>query len=342
MASISKSEASYIQTGLLSQPPLRSDGRGLHEFRSVNLETGVAPLANGSAHVNIGRNPHNGGGGTEILAAAKLEVEDIGPGQEGVDGGRLVCSVSCSPAAYPHLLPSAIEDLQADLSTVLHQTLAHQSLHPSNLGIIPRKKSWLLNLDCVVLSDAGNIYDALFMAARAALCDCKVPRTRGVQYKAPSGSKRSAKSGEMHVDATPHSGFDTRSMGRNVDFELADSWDEGEPLDGRERWPVSITLNVATPPSPADRPAYYLDAMLQEEAATPMRLLLSFSFPPGAPASLHSIRTLGPGELEMGQLRDLITTGEKFAQTLWASLNVQLNSENIRRGEKARANFARR
>nr|GAT58042.1 predicted protein [Mycena chlorophos] len=337
MAAISKSEASYVQTGLLSDPPLRSDGRALHEFRSLSLETGVAALANGSAHVIIGRNPHNGGGGTEILAAVKLEVEDVGPGHEGMNKGRVVCTVSCSPAAYPHLLSSALDDLQADLSTVLHQTLAHRSLHPSNLRILPNKKSWLLNLDCVVLSDAGNVYDALFIAARAALYDCKVPRTRGVQYKAPAGPKRGVRSTDMEVDQVVHSGFDTRSIAKNVDFELADTWDEGDALDGRRRWPVAVTLNVPTSTS-----AHFLDASSQEEAATPMRILLVYSFPSAGPANLHSMRTLGSGELEMEQMRQLITNGEGYARKLWEGLNNKLKEEEIRRGEKARANFARR
>lgn len=82
-----------------------------------------------------------------------------------------------SPAAYPHLSTQALDELQHDMSTILYQTLAHHSLHPRNLGIIPHKKSWLLNLDIIVLSDAGNAYDAnrIFMAARAALWDTKVP-----------------------------------------------------------------------------------------------------------------------------------------------------------------------
>jgi exosome complex component RRP42 len=59
----------------------------------VALESGVAPLANGSARVSIGKNAYDGGGGTEVVAAAKLEVESVGDG-EGVDGGRVICSVS--------------------------------------------------------------------------------------------------------------------------------------------------------------------------------------------------------------------------------------------------------
>lgn len=92
-ATISKAERAYIQTALKSNPPLRGDGRSLHDFRTVLLETGIAPLANGSARINIGKSPEEGGGGTEILAATKLEVEDIENG-DGQDGGRIVCNVT--------------------------------------------------------------------------------------------------------------------------------------------------------------------------------------------------------------------------------------------------------
>jgi len=93
--SFSKAEKSYVQTSLLSTPALRGDGRSLHDFRAIALETGVSPLANGSARLDIGRNAYDGGGGTEILAAVKLEVEDVENG-DGIDGGRIVCTVCWS------------------------------------------------------------------------------------------------------------------------------------------------------------------------------------------------------------------------------------------------------
>jgi exosome complex component RRP42 len=146
-----------------------------------------------------------------------------------------------------------LDDLQHDMSTILHQTLSHPSLHSNNLEILPRKKSWLLNLDIVVLSDSGNIYDALFMAARAALWDTKVPRTRSVEYKArkggfgaAAGGGKAGGSGDMDLDEETPSGFDTRHITNATDFELPDYWDEGEVLDGRDKWPVCITLNVVS------------------------------------------------------------------------------------------------
>ena len=90
---VSKSERAYLQASLQTTPPLRADGRSLLDFRTVLLETGVAPLANGSARLNIGKMAREGGGGTEVLAAVKLEAEDVESG-DGVDGGRVACSVT--------------------------------------------------------------------------------------------------------------------------------------------------------------------------------------------------------------------------------------------------------
>ncbi|KAJ7583285.1 ribosomal protein S5 domain 2-type protein [Mycena floridula] len=334
--SISKSEKSYAQSGFLSDPPRRLDGRVLHEFRSIALETGVSPLANGSARLNLGKSLHDGGGGTEIMAASKLEVENVEDG--GIDGGRIVCTVTCSPAAYPHLTLPVIDDLQQDLTQVLSQTLSHVSLHPKNLGILSQKKAWLLNLDVLVMSDAGNVYDAIFMAAKAALWDTKVPRTRSVEYKATKNPMQVKVSADMDVDQDTQSGFDTRQHNTSAaDFELTDYWDEGEILDGRERWPVCVTLNVMPP-------IHYLDATVQEEASTTTRLLLVFS--PSTKASprpmVQAMRTLGPGELTIEQLGSLVKNGETYAQQITDALNVKLKAEDTRRNQKARERFAKR
>ncbi|KAK0461511.1 ribosomal protein S5 domain 2-type protein [Armillaria novae-zelandiae] len=277
--SISKAEKAYIQTGLLSSPPRRHDGRPLLDFRSISLETGVVPLANGSARLLLGD-------GTEVLAATKLQVDDA---------PSVTCSVSCSPTAYPHLAAPALEDTQADLTALLHSALAQH--RPANLTILPGKKAWAVHLDVLVLADAGNLYDALFMAARAALCDTRVPRTRAVEYKARKDS-----------------GFDTRAA--PADFELADYWDEGEVLAGSDVWPVCVTLNIESPS------VHYLDAILQEEASTPLRLLLVFSFP--GPA-LQGMRTLGSGNLTLPQIKSLLADGEKYAQE-----NAKLKEEDLR------------
>jgi exosome complex component RRP42 len=147
-----------------------------------------------------------------------------------------------SPAAYPHLSSAALDDLSYDMTIILNQCLSHPSLHPKNLVIIPKRRSWLLTLDVIVLSDSGNVYDALFLAARSALCDTKVPKTRSVQYQ-PKSNALGEQDVEMSAEA-PASIFSTKEVKSTADFELADYWDEGEPLDINQEWPVCVTLNL--------------------------------------------------------------------------------------------------
>lgn len=207
------------------------------------------------------------------------------------------------------------------MSGILNQTIAHHSLHPKNLSIIHHKKSWLLSLDVVVLSDFGNIYDAMFMAARAALWDTKVPRTRSVEYKAKKGDpvwKGKGGGGNMDVDGDTRSGFDTRNyVNKAADFELMDYWDDGEILDGRSKWPVCVTLNLVcirmtlgtfSPFSLILQvpPIHYLDATIQEEASTSLRLLLMFSFASPSSPDIQGMRLLGGGELDLGLMKDLV------------------------------------
>lgn len=97
---ISKAEKSYIQSGLLAKPqPQRHDGRALDAYRPIALETGVAPLANGSARLSIG----GGGGGnsTEVVAAVKLEVDTVSLGDS--DRGKISCFVSWYATPSPTL-----------------------------------------------------------------------------------------------------------------------------------------------------------------------------------------------------------------------------------------------
>ena len=140
---------------------------------------------------------------------------------------------------------------------VVHETLSHSSLHPTNLTILPGARAWLVHLDLLILSDAGNVYDALFLAASAALRDTRVPRTRAIQYQAPEPVAAERNSdrpvlqeeteGDVQMtDAAQKSGLDTRPMRQAADFELADYWDEGEPLACRGEWPLCVTLNLVS------------------------------------------------------------------------------------------------
>jgi exosome complex component RRP42 len=172
-----------------------------------------------------------------------------------------------------------------------------------------------------------------------------VPRTRAVAFDAKrKGAGATRKSGEydgegedtvMYVggdgdtagETTKEktSGFDTRDVARATDFELPDYWDEGEPLGSRDRWPVCVTLNIVRPLRArtdlgsrhlrSQLPGlYYLDATAQEEASTPLRLVLLYSFPDSAPSApaparpvLQGMRLLGSGESDSDSIARLVS-----------------------------------
>lgn len=53
-------------------------------------------------------------------------------------------------------------------------------------------------------------------------------------------------------------------------------------------------------------PVHFLDATLPEEASSPVKLLLSFSFPSNQHPSLQAMRMMGSGELVLAQIKTLL------------------------------------
>lgn len=182
---------------------------------------------------------------------------------------------------------------------------AFLSSHPQ-LSIIQDKKSWVVHVDALILSaDGGNLYDALIIAARAALWDLKIPRTKGTGYEtAPNLMAEEEDGMDRDVDMAGFSALlkgHKRGKGNEIDFELDCYWDEGDPLQDRELFPVSVTLNLV-----CHRRAFenalrlkqtiqspYLDANRQEEEATSSRLLVAVN----GRGNICNMRQDGHGEI---------------------------------------------
>ncbi|PVG00904.1 ribosomal protein S5 domain 2-like protein [Serendipita vermifera] len=328
---LSKAEKSYIVSSLTStSPPLRHDGRGPQDYRLISLLTGdeVAPLANGSAKARVG--------GTEVVAAVRLEVEDLLVVEsEGGGGGRIRCNVTCSPAAYPHLSTNQQDDLQSDLTSFLQSafTPPTTSSSPSptsfahlltqDLTILPGRKAWALYLDAVVLSDAGNLYDVLFIACRGALWDTRIPRTRAVEYQATTQPTKNTKgtggggNGDEEMEDMWKSAVQTKKARRAADFELEDNWDYGYPLSARASCPVAVTLNVLPT-------THIVDATQSEEQAVPLKLVVLYSVTKGSLPSFMGMRLLGPGHVPTEYLKGLLHDAQQYATLLVQSLDAQL------------------
>eukprot|EP01116_Phalansterium_solitarium_P009255 TRINITY_DN23328_c0_g1_i1.p3 TRINITY_DN23328_c0_g1~~TRINITY_DN23328_c0_g1_i1.p3 ORF type:complete len:283 (+),score=87.97 TRINITY_DN23328_c0_g1_i1:1429-2277(+) len=202
---ISNAEKSFIIDGVSQN--VRNDGRGCLDYRSVHLQTGIVSQTNGSAHVKLGN--------TEVLVGVKVETTE--PDPETPDQGKIAFSVECAPSAVP-ALEATVRDGSAayldvftdELATRLERLLlgGRSALDLRSLSIIAGKLCWRLYVDVIVIDFDGNLFDAIVIAARAALYNTAIPK--------------------VEVDE------------ENMEFELCDDTD-GTRLDV-SRLPVAVTL----------------------------------------------------------------------------------------------------
>ncbi|KAK9842517.1 hypothetical protein WJX81_003919 [Elliptochloris bilobata] len=165
----SKAERAYLQQGF--DAGLRSDGRGCHDWRPVEVALAQLPQASGSARCCVG--------GTEVLVSVKAEVRT--PTEEAPGCGGIQLAVEVSPCAGLRLQGRGDEELGAELTRALERCLLSQAngaggcLDLSALCIVAGKSCWVLCVDALVLSADGCVLDALSIAAKAALADTRIP-----------------------------------------------------------------------------------------------------------------------------------------------------------------------
>ncbi|ELU44925.1 3' exoribonuclease family domain-containing protein [Rhizoctonia solani AG-1 IA] len=270
MHSLSKAEIAYTRSALVATTSdsgqLRGDGRGTFEYRPIGVELGVSPATNGSARARVG--------GTEVWTGIKLEVETNEAklaGASGQDGGRVEFVVACTPGSHPHLSGQAIDDISLEYSNQCAAALASFLIPNPQFTIVPGYKSWLIHVDSLVISDAGNLVDVLWMAIRGALWDLRIPRTNPVSFRTRDSDK-AIRGGDAFSSAVKSKYQSAGGKSGAGDFDLPDYWDDGEPLNNRDSLPVSITYNLLPP-------MYFLDASASEEFSVPSRLSLVFSCP---------------------------------------------------------------
>lgn len=131
--------------------------------------------------------------------------------------------------------------MSADLSTMLNTALTSALTPSPQLTIVPNKKSWLLNIDALVLADCGNIFDTILVAIRGALWDLRIPRTRGIEFEA-----RDVRDNAGNQDSMKALLKQRRRVATGAEFDLEDYWDEGEHLKIRSTLPIGMTLNLVS------------------------------------------------------------------------------------------------
>jgi len=136
------------------------------DYRFFSVETDVIPHANGSAKLQLDD--------TEILVGVNLEIET--PDPRTPNQGRIVCSAECTTSASQDFEGMGARNLNVQLTNELERMLiGSKGIKLEDLCIIPGQECWALYVDAMVMDSAGNLTDAVIMAAKAALSTTVIP-----------------------------------------------------------------------------------------------------------------------------------------------------------------------
>lgn len=146
---------------------IRSTGRGLLDYRPIEVVLGYVPNADGSALVRLGN--------TVVVAGVKLEIGS--PYPDTPNEGALVVSAEFMPTASPTFEPGPPDENAIELARVIDRALRElKAIDLSKLVIIPGRKVWVVYVDIYVLDHDGNLVDASSIASLAALMNTYLPK----------------------------------------------------------------------------------------------------------------------------------------------------------------------
>jgi len=156
---------------------IRSSGRGLMEYRQIEIVPGYVRNADGSALVRLGN--------TVVVAGVKLEIGT--PYHDTPNEGALVVNAEFMPTASPTFEPGPPDENAIELARIIDRSLRElKAIDMSKLSIIPGKKVWVVYVDIYVLDHDGNLVDASSIATLAALMNTSLPR---VEVEEPGNVK---------------------------------------------------------------------------------------------------------------------------------------------------------
>ncbi len=157
----------YIK-GLLEKGE-RPDNRKMDEFRKIEIETGVAKRAEGSARVKMGK--------TEVIVGVKLNFGE--PYSDSPDAGVLSTGAEFTPIAHPKFESGPPRENAIETARVVDRGIRESGMIDlEKLCIKKGERVWMLFLDIHVINHDGNLIDAASLAAVAALSTTKVPKIK--------------------------------------------------------------------------------------------------------------------------------------------------------------------
>ncbi len=143
----------------------RLDGRGLTDYRPIQIERGIIERAEGSARVRLGK--------TEVLVGVKVGVGD--PFADRPNDGILAVNSEFVPLASPEFEAGPPGEESIELARVVDRGIREsKAIDLEKLCMVPGKKVLAVFVDIYVLNHDGNLIDAASLAALSALMNTKI------------------------------------------------------------------------------------------------------------------------------------------------------------------------
>ena len=143
----------------------REDGRGLNEYRKIEIESGIIERAEGSARVRLGN--------TEVIVGIKIGTGT--PFEDVPDKGVLTVNAELVPLASPSFEPGPPGENAVELARVVDRGIRESKAVDLEKHCIESGKNvFIIFIDLYILNYDGNLIDASTMAALAALINTKM------------------------------------------------------------------------------------------------------------------------------------------------------------------------
>ncbi|MFX0046516.1 MAG: exosome complex protein Rrp42 [Candidatus Hermodarchaeota archaeon] len=143
----------------------RLDGRGLTDYRKMQVEVGLIDKAIGSALVTLGN--------TKVLVGVKIELGT--PYPDIPDRGVQIVNAELVPLASPSFESGPPREDSIELARVVDRGIREsEAIDTKKLCVVPGKKVFLVFVDIYILDYDGNLIDASALASISALLTSKM------------------------------------------------------------------------------------------------------------------------------------------------------------------------
>ena len=145
----------------------RVDGRGLEDYRDLEIKVNVIEKAEGSAWVKLGN--------TQVLVGIKVDMGE--PFPDLPDRGVITTNVELVPLASPNFEPGPPDENAIELARVVDRGIRESgAVELDKMAIVPGKLVRVIFVDVHVLDHDGNLLDATGIGAIAALLSTRIPK----------------------------------------------------------------------------------------------------------------------------------------------------------------------